>query len=267
MMNFSSSPPRMAAESALPSLLRQLKLARIRTQWQSLAARAEAEGWSHSQFLFALCEQETEQRQQSRQQRLWRSAQLPWSKLLADYDPAGRVESDRWKELESLSHQSEWLQRGENVLLFGPSGVGKTHLAIGLALAQIGLNQPCRFYPATALVQELQKARAEFGLSTALERLDRWALLIIDDIGYVRRDEQESSVLFELICHRYERRSLLITANQPFTAWEEIFPNGSMTVAAVDRLVHHCHIAEISGASHRRQQASQRSKARRTSQG
>ncbi len=139
--------------------------------------------------------------------------------------------------------------------------------AIGLALAQIGLDQPCRFYPATALVQELQKARAEFGLSTALERLDRWALLVIDDIGYVRRDEQESSVLFELICHRYERRSLLITANQPFTAWEEIFPNGSMTVAAVDRLVHHCHILEISGASHRRQQARQRSRTRRKTQG
>jgi DNA replication protein DnaC len=248
-------------------LLRQLKLAWIRSHWQSLSARAEAEGWSHSQFLFALCEQETEQRQQSRQQRLCRSAQFPWSKLLADYDPSGRIEEESWRELEALSRQSEWLQRGENVLLFGPSGVGKTHIAIGLALAQIGLNQPCRFYPATALVQELQKARAEFGLSTALERLDRWALLVIDDIGYLRRDEQESSVLFELICHRYERRSLLITANQPFTAWEEIFPNGSMTVAAVDRLVHHCHILEISGASHRRQQASQRSRTRRKTQG
>lgn len=192
---------------------------------------------------------------------------MPWSKLLADYDPDGRVEAASWKELENLSRQSEWLQRGENLLLFGPSGVGKTHIAIGVALAAIALGQPCRFYPATALVQELQKARAEFGLSAALERLDRWALLLIDDIGYVRRDEQETSVLFELICHRYERRSLLITANQPFTAWEEIFPNGGMTVAAVDRLVHHCHIVEISGASHRRQQATQRIKARRKSQG
>ncbi|WP_322763696.1 IS21-like element helper ATPase IstB [Cyanobium usitatum] len=254
-----SIPRPQAAEAALPILLRQLRLAWIRSHWQSIASQAEAEGWSHSQFLYALCEQEVEQRQQARQHRLLRAAHLPWSKALADYDHGGRIEADQWQELEALSRQSEWLQRGENVLLFGPSGVGKTHLAVGIALAQIGLDQACRFYPATSLVQELQKARAEYNLPAALERLDRYPLLLIDDIGYVRRDEQESSVLFELICHRYERRSLLITANQPFTDWDEIFPSSSMTVAAVDRLVHHCHIIEISGDSHGRAQASRRS--------
>jgi hypothetical protein len=144
------------------------------------------------------------------------------------------------------------------MLLFGPSGVGKTHLAFGIVLAQIVLDQYWRFYPATALVQELQKARADYSRPQALERLDHYPLLLIDDIGFLQGDERESSVLFELICQRYERCSLLITANQPFTAWDEIFPSSSMTVAAVDRLVHHCHIVEISGDSHRRAQPSQR---------
>jgi len=93
------------------------------------------------------------------------------------------IEVCPWQELEGLTHQSDWLQRVENVLLFGPSGVGKTHLAIGIVLAQIGLDQPCRFYPATALVQELQKARADYNLPAALERLDRYPLLLIDYIG------------------------------------------------------------------------------------
>jgi DNA replication protein DnaC len=160
-----------------------------------------------------------------------------------------------------------WLLQADNLLLFRPSGVGKTHIASGIALALIGLDQPCRFYPATALVQELQKARSGYALPAALQRLDRYPLLLIDDVGYVRRDEHESAVLFELICHRYERRSILITSNQPFSAWEEIFPSSSMTVAAVDRLVHHCRIVEITGDSHRRAQAASRAQAKSQGKG
>lgn len=91
-----------------------------------------------------------------------------------------------------------------------------------------------------------------------LQKLDRYGLLVIDDISYVRRSELESSVLFELICHRYERRPLLITSNEPFRDWDDIFPSSSMTVAAVDRLVHHCRIGEISGESYRQRQAKAR---------
>ena len=131
--SLSSDPQGPGGGAALPILLR---LARIRSHWQSIASQAEAEGWSHSQFLYALCEQ----------------------------------------ELEALSRQSDWLQRAENVVLFGPSGVGKTHLAISIVLAQIGLDQPCRSYPAMTLVQELQKARADYNLPQALERLDRYPL-------------------------------------------------------------------------------------------
>jgi len=265
--SFSSIPRAQAVEATLPILLKQLRLARFRSHWQSLASQAEAQGWSHGQYLYALCEQEAEQRQLTRQHRLLREAHLPWTKALADYDHRQRIEPARWQELEALAREPDWLQRGENLLLFGPSGVGKTHIASGIALALIGLDQPCRFYPATALVQELQKARSDYALPAALQRLDRYPLLLIDDVGYVRRDEHESAVLFELICHRYERRSILITSNQPFSAWEEIFPSSSMTVAAVDRLVHHCRIVEITGDSHRRAQAASRAQAKNQGKG
>jgi len=157
-----------------------------------------------------------------------------------------------------LARSHTWLLQAENLLLFGPSGVGKTHLAIAITMAMIDQDQACRFFPATALVQLLQKAKASFELPALIQKLDRYSLLVIDDISYVRRSELETSVLFELICHRYERKSLLVTSNQPFREWDEIFPSGSMTVAAVDRLVHHCHIVGIKGDSYRQKQAAAR---------
>ncbi len=104
----------------------------------------------------------------------------------------------------------------------------------------------------------LQKAKASYELPAVIQKLDRYSLLVIDDISYVRRNELETSVLFELICHRYERKSLLVNSNQPFREWDEIFPSGSMTVAAVDRLVHHCHIVGIKGDSYRQKAAAAR---------
>ena len=151
-----------------------------------------------------------------------------------------------------------WLLQAENLLLFGPSGVGKTHLAIAITMAMVAQDQVCRFSPATALVQLLQKAKAAYDLPAMLQKLDRYALLVIDDISYVRRSELETSVLFELICHRYERKSLLVTSNQPFREWDDIFPSGSMTVAGVDRLVHHCHIIGIKGECYRQKAAAAR---------
>jgi DNA replication protein DnaC len=134
--------------------------------------------------------------------------------------------------------------------LFGPSGVGKTHLAIAITMAMAAQDQACRFFPATTLVQLLQKAKAAYDLPAMLQKLDRYALLVIDDISCVRRSELESSALFALICHRYKRKSLLITSNQPYREWDDIFTIGSMTVAAVDRLVNHCHIIGIKGESY-----------------
>jgi len=159
-----------------------------------------------------------------------------------------------------LAQDVGWLERSENLLVFGPSGVGKTHLAAAMGRAMIELGKRVKFSSATTLVQQLQYAKLQLQLPAALTKLDRFDLLIVDDVGYVKKTEAETSVLFELIAHRYERRSLLITANQPFSQWDSIFADSMMTVAAVDRLVHHALILEIQAESFRKQSALERSK-------
>ena len=158
-----------------------------------------------------------------------------------------------------LATDISWLERAENCLIFGPSGTGKTHLSIGLARSAIERGKRAKFFSATSLVQQLQQAKLQLVLPTMLKRLDRYDLLVIDDLGYVKKSEAETSVLFELIAHRYERRSLLITANQPFSQWNAIFADDMMTVAAVDRLVHHALIVEIRSESYRKRSAAQHS--------
>ena len=139
--------------------------------------------------------------------------------------------------------------------------MGKTHLAAGLVRSVVERGKRAQFFAATTLVQQLQQAKLQLQLPATLKKLDRFDLLVIDDLGYVKKSEAETSVLFELIAHRYERKSLLITANQPFSQWDAIFSDSMMTVAAVDRLVHHAVIVEIQAPSFRRQAATLRSQA------
>jgi DNA replication protein DnaC len=147
------------------------------------------------------------------------------------------------------------VKRGANLLLFGASGVGKTHLASSLGYSLIEAGIRVKFYSASALVQVLQEAKKALKLQDALNKLDKYEALIVDDIGYVKKTEQETSVLFELIAHRYERHSLIITSNQSFEDWDALFTDTTMTVAAIDRLVHHAHIIQLLGDSYRRKAA------------
>jgi DNA replication protein DnaC len=148
-------------------------------------------------------------------------------------------------QIQALASASDWTRQARNLLLFGASGVGKTHLAAAIGHALTERNVRVRYCNTTALVQQLQLAREQLRLEDALHKLDKYPVLILDDFGYVKKSQQETQVLFELIAHRYERASLIITSNQAFADWDQIFPDQMMTVAAVDRLVHHASIIEI----------------------
>jgi DNA replication protein DnaC len=160
-----------------------------------------------------------------------------------------------------FAQSTTWLQTASNLLIFGPSGTGKTHLSTALGRSMIELGKWVKFLSATTLVQQLQQAKLHLQLPAFLVKLDKYDLLIVDDLGYVKKSETETSVLFELIAHRYERKSLLITANQPFSQWDSIFSDSMMTVAAIDRLVHHATILEMQAESFRKAAAISRNQA------
>ncbi len=155
----------------------------------------------------------------------------------------------------ALASGDTWLSKGANLLLFGPPGSGKSHAAAALGRALIESGYRTLFMRTTDLVQRLQVERQALQLAAAIAKLDRFDLLILDDLSYVTKDQAETSVLFELLAARYERRSLLITANQPFGDWGKVFPDPAMTVAAIDRLVHHATIFEMNVESYRRRTA------------
>lgn len=241
----------MTHAATLPLLLRQLRLPTMAACWEEVDARAQEQLWSMPQTLATLCEYELAERERRRLARHLHEARLPSAKTLESFDFQATPGAHRGT-LTQLACESRWVDQAHNLLLFGPSGVGKSHLAaaIGHALIEQGLR--VRYYAASALVQELQLAKQSLRLPDALNKLDKYRLLIIDDIGYVKRTEAETSVLFELIAHRYEAASLLVTSNQPFSAWDSIFPDDMMAVAAIDRLVHHARIIELTGESYRK---------------
>ena len=238
----------------LTLMLNELRLPAIKQMWEKIAARCDKEGWPAACLLATLAEHELAERDRRRLERHLGDAKLLPGKTLATYDFEA-VPMVSKAQVMALCAGDAWLEQGANLILLGPPGGGKSHLssAIGLALLEKGWR--VLFTRTSDLVQKLQVARRELALESAIQRLERFDLLILDDITYVSKDQAESSVLFELISARYERRSMLITANQPFGEWGKIFPDAAMTLAAVDRLVHHATIFEMNVESYRRRAA------------
>ena len=244
----------MPDAAALPVMLKALRLPTMTCHWKQLQETALSKNWTMAEFLAALCEHELAHRETRRLARHLHESKLLPGKTLHHFDfPA--CPGVNANLITQLAQDSGWVEKAENVLLFGPSGVGKTHLAAAIGHGLIQSGQRVLHTATTMLVQKLQVAKRELRLSEALGKMDKYRLLILDDIGYVKKSEMESSVLFELIAHRYESGSLLITANHPFSEWDSIFPDSIMTVAAIDRLVHHATIIEIPGNSYRKIQS------------
>ncbi|RWR27324.1 hypothetical protein D2T31_16860 [Sinirhodobacter populi] len=241
-------------EARLGIMLNELRLPTIKTLWPRFAEQSDREGWPAARFLAAIAEHELAERAHRRIGRHLAEAHLPPGKTLDSF-AFEAVPMISKAQITAMAAGDSWLAKGANVLLFGPPGGGKSHLAAAIGLALIENGWRVLFARTTDLVQKLQVARRELQIEAAIAKLDKFDLLILDDLAYVTKDQAETSVLFELISARYERRSIMITANQPFGEWNRVFPDPAMTLAAVDRLVHHATIFEMNVESYRRRSA------------
>jgi DNA replication protein DnaC len=239
----------------LEAHLKELHLPTVRACYLDVARQARQESLSYEHFLQELLERECEVRQGHRIERRLRESRLPLEKSLENFDLT-RLPAKVRQQVKVLLDGS-FLERRENVLAFGSPGSGKTHLLCGLSQQLVRQERRVLHITCSLLVQDLLIAKRDLKLAPLLKRLGRYDALFIDDLGYVQQSREEMEVLFTLLADRYERSSVLLTSNLPFSKWESIFKDPMTTAAAIDRLVHHSMILELNLPSYRMTQAKQ----------
>ena len=247
-------------KDSLTLFLRGLKLPAFVSHHEEVASLAEKNGWTFGQYLHHLCELEHRERRDRKIDRLGRQSGLPREKTLGTLD-LNRFPAAVRRQVPTLAEGS-FAGRAENVLVFGLPGRGKTHLCCAIAFELVRRGLAVLFIPTYRLVQQLLIAKRELRLERELKALDRFDVVVLDDIGYVQQEREEMEVLFTFLAERYERRSVMITSNLVFSQWDKIFKDPMTTAAAIDRLVHHSIIIELSNKSIREEEAMKRNATR-----
>ena len=238
-----------APEILLAHYLKTLKLPTFQREYQKLARLCATEGVDHVGYLFRLAEREMIERDRRKVERRIKAAKFPVVKSLDSFDFTAIPKLNKMQVLELA--RCEWIERRENVIALGPSGTGKTHVALGLGLAACQKGLSVGFTTAAAMVSEMMEARDERRLLRFQKQMAAYKLLIIDELGFVPLSKTGAELLFELISQRYERGATLITSNLPFDEWTETLGSERLTGALLDRITHHVNILEMNGDSYR----------------
>ena len=246
-----SNAKKMTTE--LTERFRDLRMPMFREHFAPLAEKAVQESRSHLEYLSELTDLECQARRESRIARLMQHSRLPTSKTWSNFD-WNRLPLAVARQMESLRDGS-FLDRRENLLLFGKPGSGKSHCLAALGEQLVHRGRSVLFTTCSLLVQQLLIAKRDLRLAKVIARLSKFDALIIDDLGYVQQSREEMEVLFTLLAERYERGSVMLTSNLPFSKWEQIFKDAMTTAAAIDRLVHHSIILELNVPSYRLEKA------------
>jgi DNA replication protein DnaC len=238
--------------------LKALHLPTMRTAYGEIAQQARQESLSYEQYLLELVQQEWATRREHRIARFLRESHLPLEKNLATFDRK-RLSAKLQAQLNTLL-EGTFLDQAENVLAFGTPGSGKTHLLCAIGQELIYQDRRLCFMTGSGMIQQLLMAKRDLELPRLLKKWDKYQAILLDDIGYIQHSREEMEVFFTLLAHRYERGSLMITSNLPFSQWETLFKDPMTTAAAIDRLVHHCLILEMNLSSYRLEASKKRSK-------